>query len=48
MSLGNVSSTRVNGDYFHQALVFLQKASEMPGYAMPVHLQQYVSLAVLG
>lgn len=39
MSLGNVSSPRMNGQYFRQALAYLRTASELPGYALPLHLQ---------
>ena len=42
MSLGNVSSTRVNGHHFHEALAYLRRASEIPDYELPTHLQQYV------
>ncbi|KAK7180745.1 hypothetical protein PSPO01_13187 [Paraphaeosphaeria sporulosa] len=41
MSLGNVSSPKVNGQYFRQALEYLRSASELPGYALPLHLQMY-------
>lgn len=40
MSLGNVSSPRVNRHYFHDALVYLRTACEMPDYDLPLHLQQ--------
>jgi hypothetical protein len=42
MSLGNVSSARVNRQHFHEALEYLRKASEIPEYELPLHLQQYV------
>ncbi|KAF2187838.1 hypothetical protein K469DRAFT_568615 [Zopfia rhizophila CBS 207.26] len=40
MSLGNVSSIRVNEQYFHEALAYLRAAGEIPGYGLPAHLQQ--------
>ncbi|KAF9736125.1 hypothetical protein PMIN01_06040 [Paraphaeosphaeria minitans] len=39
MSLGNVASPKGNGQYFRQALEYLRSASELPGYALPLHLQ---------
>ena len=39
MSLGNVSSPRTNGEYFQQALSYLQTAHELPEYVLPLHLQ---------
>jgi hypothetical protein len=39
MSLGNVSSPKMNGQYFQQALAYLQTANELPGYVLPLHLQ---------
>jgi hypothetical protein len=42
MSLGNVSSTRVNGEHFRDALGYLRRATETPNYELPIHLQQYV------
>ncbi|KAF1951924.1 hypothetical protein CC80DRAFT_423781 [Byssothecium circinans] len=42
MSLGNVSSARINEPYYHQALSYLRKASEASDYSLPTHLQQYV------
>ncbi|KAF2682817.1 hypothetical protein K458DRAFT_341694 [Lentithecium fluviatile CBS 122367] len=43
MSLGNVSSARTNGQHFHEALVYLRRATEIPNFELPLHLQQYVS-----
>lgn len=40
MSLGNVSSTRINEQYFHEALVCLRRANEIPEYRLSPHLQQ--------
>lgn len=48
MSLGNVSSPRVNEQYFHEALGYLRAASEMQGYSLPAHLQQYAKSENLG
>ncbi|KAF2465045.1 uncharacterized protein BDR25DRAFT_295845 [Lindgomyces ingoldianus] len=42
MSLGNVSSTRISGPYFHEALDYLREASGLQGYMLPAHLQQYL------
>lgn len=39
MSLGNVSSSKSNSQYFQQALEYLRSASVLPGYALPLHLQ---------
>ena len=40
MSLGNVSSIRINDRYFHQALAYLRLAENLPDYTLPTHLQQ--------
>lgn len=42
MSLGNVSSSRVHQQYFHEALTYLRQATEIPSCNLPQHLQQYV------
>ena len=49
MSLGNVTSSRVNDRYFQQAMDYLRGAAEMADYALPAHLEQSVhaSLAAL-
>lgn len=47
MSLGNVSSLRVNEQYFRRALQLLRAASEIPGYTLSRYLQQYVDLIVV-
>lgn len=41
MSLGNVSYTRINTDYFRQAIMYLRRASRIPGFPLPAHLQRY-------
>lgn len=41
MSLGNVSYARTNTDYFRQAIVYLRRASSIPGFPLPAHLQRY-------
>jgi hypothetical protein len=41
MSLGNVSYSYVNERYFRQALVYLRRASQLPGYTLSQYLQQY-------
>lgn len=43
MSLGNVSSMRINDRYFHQALAYLRLAENLPDYTLPTHLQQYLA-----
>lgn len=42
MSLGNVSYSYVNEQYFRQALMYLQRASEIPGYALSPYLRSYL------
>ncbi|KAL2357713.1 hypothetical protein BJ546DRAFT_323740 [Cryomyces antarcticus] len=42
MSLGNVSYTRINEQYFHQAISYLRMATNVPGYSLSPHLQQYL------
>ncbi|KAF2705330.1 hypothetical protein K504DRAFT_440449 [Pleomassaria siparia CBS 279.74] len=42
MSLGNVSSPRINHKYFTEALAYLRVASDIPNYSLPLHLQQYL------
>ena len=42
ISLGNVSSDRINEQYFRQALYYLRRANEIPGYTLCTALQQYV------
>ncbi|KAK5243126.1 hypothetical protein LTR16_008094, partial [Cryomyces antarcticus] len=39
MSLGNVSYTRINEQYFHQAISYLRMATNVPGYSLSPHLQ---------
>jgi hypothetical protein len=40
MSLGNVTSSRINDRYYRQAMAYLREASQMPGYQLPAHLAQ--------
>lgn len=40
MSLGNVSSSRVNEPYFIEARAYLREAKEIPGYSLALHLDQ--------
>ena len=40
MSLGNVSYSRINEDYFRQALHYLRQASNVAGYPLPAHLRR--------
>jgi hypothetical protein len=40
MSLGNVSRAKTNQHYYHEALMYLQSASELQDYSLPEHLQQ--------
>lgn len=42
MSLGNVSYSYVNEQYFRQALVYLRRASQHPNYRLSPYLQKYV------
>jgi len=42
MSLGNVSYSSVNEGYFRQALIFLRRASQIPGYTLSTHLHHYL------
>ena len=42
MSLGNVSYSYVNEQYFRQALLYLRRASEVPRYTLSPFLQRYV------
>lgn len=42
MSLGNVSSARVNQRYFQRAIQLLRAASNVPGYSLTLYLQQWV------
>jgi hypothetical protein len=40
MSLGNVSSPKMNSLYFLQALAYLRTADDLLDYALPLHLQR--------
>jgi hypothetical protein len=40
MSIGNVTSSRVNDRYYRQAMAYLQAAAELPEYTLPKHLEQ--------
>ncbi|KAF1936210.1 hypothetical protein EJ02DRAFT_359621 [Clathrospora elynae] len=40
MSLGNVTSSRVNDRYYHQAMSYLRAAAEHPNHSLPRHLEQ--------
>ena len=42
MSLGNVSYSCVNERYFRQALIYLRRASQLPGYSLSPYLQKCV------
>ncbi|KAI9813062.1 MAG: hypothetical protein M1827_004282 [Pycnora praestabilis] len=42
MSLGNVSYQNTNEQYFRQALQYLRRASDIPGYTLSQYLQQYL------
>lgn len=42
MSLGNVSYSSVNEQYFRQALTYLRNASEIGDYTLSPYLQKYV------
>jgi hypothetical protein len=45
MSLGNVSYSRMNEEYFRQAIYCLRTASDIAGFPLPSHLQRYVPKA---
>jgi hypothetical protein len=40
MSLGNVTSSRLNGRNYQQAMAYLREAAALPNYALPQHLIQ--------
>ncbi|KAK7527883.1 uncharacterized protein IWZ02DRAFT_139260 [Phyllosticta citriasiana] len=42
MSLGNVTYSRHNRQYFVQAISYLRTATNLPGHRLPEHLQQYL------
>lgn len=42
ISLGNVSYSHHNEQYFQQAVRYLQQASAIPGYQLSPYLQRYV------
>ena len=42
ISLGNVSYSHHSEAYFHQAVRYLQQASEVRGYTLGAYLQRYV------
>ncbi|KAF2831789.1 hypothetical protein CC86DRAFT_402285 [Ophiobolus disseminans] len=42
MSMGNVTSSRVNDQYFQQAMAYLREAAELAEYTLPAHLEQYL------
>ncbi|KAF2436514.1 hypothetical protein EJ08DRAFT_655504 [Tothia fuscella] len=42
MSLGNVSYSGVNEEYFRQAILYLRRASDVSGFPLPSHLQRYL------
>ncbi|KAF2753183.1 hypothetical protein EJ05DRAFT_480546 [Pseudovirgaria hyperparasitica] len=42
MSLGNVSYSRTNEQYFRRAIHYLRMATAMPTFNLPAHLQQYL------
>ncbi|RVX65836.1 hypothetical protein B0A52_10293 [Exophiala mesophila] len=42
MSLGNVSSSHGNERYFHAAIRYLRRASDIPGYVLSPYLQSYL------
>lgn len=42
MSLGNVTSPRINDMYFQQTLAYLRAAKDLPNYSLPEHLDRQV------
>jgi hypothetical protein len=40
MSLGNVSYSPANERLFRQALIYLRRASQIPGYSLTPYLQR--------
>jgi hypothetical protein len=42
MSIGNVTSSRMNDRYYRQAMIYLREAAEMTEYSLPTHLAQWV------
>jgi hypothetical protein len=40
MSLGNVSYSHQNEQYFHRAIRYLRRASQIPGYRLSPYLQR--------
>jgi hypothetical protein len=43
MSLGNVSASPRDEQYFTQAIRYLRRARAIPGYTLSIYLQQYLS-----
>ncbi|KIW25355.1 uncharacterized protein PV07_08540 [Cladophialophora immunda] len=42
MSLGNVSYSHQNEQYFHRAIRYLRRASQIPGFRLSAYLQSYL------
>ncbi|KAF2874814.1 hypothetical protein BDV95DRAFT_299434 [Massariosphaeria phaeospora] len=42
MSLGNVTSSRSNNQHFQAALAYLRRATQIHGFSLPEHMQQYL------
>ncbi|MCJ1374909.1 hypothetical protein MMC20_006142 [Loxospora ochrophaea] len=42
MSFGNVSRPQSNAEFYRQALQYLQRAAQIPGYNLEAHLQRYL------
>jgi hypothetical protein len=40
MSMGNVTSSRINERYYQQAMAYLREATELSDYSLPAHLEQ--------
>ena len=43
MSLGNVTATPDDEHFFSQAVRYLRRAQEIPGYTLSVYLAQYLN-----
>lgn len=48
MSIGNVSYSSHNEQYFHRAIRHLRRASQIPGFHMSPYLQRYVCCIARG
>jgi hypothetical protein len=42
MSMGNVTASKINDQYYQQAMIYLREASQTDSYSLPTHLEQWV------